>query len=249
MELHELPDLSDWRLIEVWTVEESALLWAGIDPMDHPQVRMVDLRKIVSAVQFKKASTFQRAIAEAICGGTLPFVEAWEEVSDYQNSYDKEVEFPDLPDHSRIIPYMTRLNQAAFIKWAQSKKMWSFRQQVLATAKQVGKALYIEDSATIIDIPTNVSVLTLAQPAYMDREHPCSPDELVAASEAWEAVTKNGPPKSNGKANRAAIRQYLDSHPEYKFFAEAAKERICTVSNWDKKGGATPTPKIRRNTN
>jgi len=33
VELHELPDLSDWRLIEVWSIEEAAMLWAGIDPM------------------------------------------------------------------------------------------------------------------------------------------------------------------------------------------------------------------------
>lgn len=243
MQLHELPDLRDWRLIEVWTVEEAALLWAGIDPMDHPHVRIVELRHIVSPIQFKKASTFQRAIAEAICGGTLPFVEAWEEISDYQNSYEREVEFPDLPDHSRILPYMTRINQAAYIKWALGKKMWSLRQQSMLMAKQFEKERYIEDAVTTIHPSTITPALVYAQPMYMDPEHPFSPEELVAATEAWEAVTKNGSPKNSGKAIRAAIRQYLDNHKKFKFFAEAAKERICTVTNWDKKGGATPTPK------
>jgi len=131
VELHELPDLSDWRLIEVWSIEEAAMLWAGIDPMEHVDVRLSDLKHAVSLLQYRKAFTFQRAIAEAVCGGTLPFVEAWEEHNDYNNGpWDKKIEFPELPEHSLIVHHLTRVSQAAFMKWAQSKKMWSLKQSL-----------------------------------------------------------------------------------------------------------------------
>ena len=32
--IDKLPDLSDWLIVEVWTIEEAALLWAGINPLD-----------------------------------------------------------------------------------------------------------------------------------------------------------------------------------------------------------------------
>lgn len=30
--LADMPDLSDWRLAPLWTLEQAALLWAGINP-------------------------------------------------------------------------------------------------------------------------------------------------------------------------------------------------------------------------
>ena len=44
MELHQLPDLSGWRYVEIWTLEEVAMLWAGIDPADHDGNRLHSLK-------------------------------------------------------------------------------------------------------------------------------------------------------------------------------------------------------------
>lgn len=244
MDLHELPDLSDWLLIEVWTVEEAAMLWAGIDPMEHAGIRLLDLKHAVTPLQYRKASAFQRAISEAVCGGTLPFVEAWEDCSDYNNSYDKEVEFPELPQHSSIIYYKTRINQAAFMKWAQSKRMLSMRQHLKRVLPNQGSegTRMVGDGYNTIEMQMPGQTLALPPPSYLDANNPLSPAELRAAHDAWVAVTQDGNPKSSGTAVRAAMLRFLNSHPEHSSLGTAAKERICTVANWDKKGGATRTP-------
>lgn len=244
MDLNALPDLSDWLLIEVWTVEEAAMLWAGIDPMEHTGVRLLDLKNVLTPLQHRKASAFQRAISEAVCGGTLPFVEAWEDYSDYNNSYDKEVEFPDLPQHSSIIYHKTRINQAAFMKWAQSKKMLSMRQHLkrVLTSRESENTRMLDDGDKTIEMQVSGQTLALPAPSYLDTSNPLSPAELRAAHDAWVAVTQDGNPKSSGTAVRAAMLKFLNNHPEHCFLGTAAKERICTVANWDKKGGATRTP-------
>jgi hypothetical protein len=56
------------------------------------------------------------------------------------------------------------------------------------------------------------------------------------------AVTQDGNPENSGTAIRAAMLRFLNGHPEHSRLGTAAKERICTVANWDKKGGATQTP-------
>jgi hypothetical protein len=238
VERFDIPDLSDWRFVEIWTIEEAALLWAGINPIEHMNVRLNDLKHIVAPYQYSKACIYQRAITEAVCGGTLEFVTAWEEHHDGLESYGKEVEFPDLPEHDRIIRHLTRIKQAAFIKWADNKKMLSIKQQ----KQQQEKRREVRDDDTVIKMQPTEKKLAIAGPLYLDPPHPLSATELMAANEAWLAVTQDGNPKSSGTAVRAAIMKFLDNHAKWNSLGSAAKERICTVANWDKKGGATKTP-------
>ena len=49
MEIHQLPDLSDWLYVEVWTLEETAMLWAAIDPADNIGIRFSDLYKSIGS--------------------------------------------------------------------------------------------------------------------------------------------------------------------------------------------------------
>lgn len=237
MDQHELPDLSDWRFVEVWTIEEAALLWAAVNPVEHMGTRLKDLRHVLSLQQYSKACIYQRAIIEAVCGGSLGFVTAWEDHQDFNNSYEKEIEFPDLPAHSYIIPHMTRVNQAAFIKWADGKKMLSVKQQNQKLRQQENY-----DVGTIIEMQAPDKFIAIAAPLYLDPSHPWSPAELRAAHDAWMAVTTDGNPKSSGTAVRAAIMKFLENHPTHSALGTAAKERVCTVANWDKKGGAARTP-------
>ena len=248
MEPQDHLDLSDWQFVEVWTIEETALIWAGVNPIAHIGTRLHDLKGMIAPDQYSKACIFQRAIAEAVCGGTLAFVAAWEDREDYQNSYVREVEFPDLPDQNSIIHYMTRINQAAFIKWAQSKKMWSSKQQrKQALLKQVPQLRNtVIDAENIIEMEGPAKTLALAPPPYLDPTHPLSAAELVAANEAWLAVIQDGDPKNSGTAVRAAIMKFLNNHPTHRSLGSAAKERVCTVANWDKKGGAARTPGAKK---
>lgn len=221
------------------------MLWAAIDPMDYENRRLCELKGVIRVLQYKKAGTFQRAIAEAVCGGTLPFVRAWELHDDYQNGpWEKEVDFPNLPDSNKIIHHMTRIAQAAFMKWVRSKKIPSYREFVQKNQEHHGGMVTIvtEPAAEPVLMESANQVLALPGMSYLDPANPCSPQELRAATEAWAAVTGDGDPRIKGAAVRAALRKWLDAHLEYQGMSNEAKERICTVANWNKKGGATGTP-------
>ena len=222
------------------------MLWAAIDPMDHENTRLHELKSVLRLLQYKKAGTYQRAISEAVCAGTLSFVNAWELRDDYQNGpYDYEVTFPNLPNNNKIIHHMTRVSQAAFMKWAKSKNIPSFRQYIQQT-QQKSLQENIANSSDIellADDEINpAKMLALAAPSYLDRTNPLSPAELRAAHDAWHAVTENGDPKASGASVKESIMKFLNAHDEYKSFSREAKLRISTVANYDKKGGAPKTP-------
>lgn len=240
MDIRQLPDLSDWRFVEVWTLEEAAMLWAAIDPMAHQGERLAELAHQIDQTQHKKALLFLRAAIEAVCAGTLSFTEAWEEFDDPMNGiWSKKVDFPDTPNPIHILPHMTRVQQAAFLKWAQNKRIPSFRQSLRnARTTDVHHAKAV---ATLVPKPQQETVLLLAKPSPLDKDHPCHAVELRAGFEAWEAVVSTGEHEA-GKSPKAAVMAVLDAHPEYSKLSNEAKTRISTVANWNKGGGATKTP-------
>lgn len=67
-----------------------------------------------------------------------------------------------------------------------------------------------------------------------DKLSPTYPPELDLALQAWRAVLKSN---EKGKP-KARIRAWLDNNTT---LSNEAKERIATVANWDKLGGATRT--------
>lgn len=235
----DLPNLKDWLNVEIWTIEEAAMLWAAIDPYEHPGSRITEIKSLVHSEQHRKAMICQRAILEAVCSGTLPFSRAVELHNDHNGDWEKEVSFPDTPDPEKIIPHKTRITQAAFLKWVKGKNIPSYRSLVIHAANKASKSEM--ESTPYIELQKPV-VHLLAAPTYMDAEHPMSPEELRAANDAWHAVTKDGDPRDSGKAIRTALRKYLDEHPRYSALSNEAKERICTVTNWNRKGGAPRTP-------
>jgi hypothetical protein len=121
LNIHTLPDLSGWRVIEVWTIEEAAMIWAGLDPIDHQVDDLDKIKGLVSERQYKKSWIARRAFVEAISQGTLPFVNAYEWNSSGYDCWAEEVIFPNLPDANRTITNRTRIAQAALLKWAKGK--------------------------------------------------------------------------------------------------------------------------------
>lgn len=246
MRVTDLPDLSDWQKVEVWTVDEAALLWSAIDPdslrnthVNFNQSLLDQLFDSVDPVRERKAKIYRRAIIEAICGGTLPFARAIELHDDYQNGeWGKEVLFPDLPDPEKMISSRTRVQQAAFIKWAKSKNIPSYREQV-TRADALAKKPEIKaiEMAAIA-----VQPLALAAPAYLDPDNPLSPAELRAAHNAWNAITENGSHEVVGMSAKEAVLKFLNENQEYKLLSREARLRIATLTNWNKKGGAPKTP-------
>lgn len=241
MKLHELPDLRDWRYVEVWTLEEAAMLWAGIDPIEHDGCRLQDLSFFVSKQQHRKALIFLRAAVEAVSAGTLSFNEAWELHEDL-NSYcwEAKIKFPELPDPSKLIPHKTRVQQAAFIKWAGSKNIYSYRQEIRREELRVIKPF----TSPITEIGesnmhTKAETLELPAPDFLDPSNPTSPRELRAGVEVWQTITSQNM-HDKGKSIKSVAKEVLNE--SYKDFSESAKDRIATMVNWKPEGGAPKTP-------
>ena len=213
------------------------MLWAAIDPLEHDGVRLAKRKAKIPTGQYKKALLFLRAVSEALCAGTLPCTEAWEE--DYDDStgaWCRKVEHPGLPDPTQVAAHLTRVTQAAFMKWVQSKNMPSYRQSIIQAKKAQLLAV-----AQAEQQPTPPATLLLPTPAFLDPSNPLSPVEMRVAADVWEIVVSTGAHKGT-KSPKKAIRHILDTHPEYSIFSNEAKERISTVANWNKNGGATETP-------
>lgn len=242
MDVEDLPDLTGWLHVEVWTLEEAAMLWAAIDPMDYPNRRLADLGKSIHPMQFKKALILVRAAKEAVCAGTLPFTDAWEERRDDQgNEWSTKVEFPKLPEPVYVSSDMTRVKQAAFLKWASEKKIPSVRQS-LRSASSVQQPIQATE-VVLEHIPANQSepALLLAAPSPLDTDHPCHPPELRAATEVWTEVVTSEAYKGT-KTPKTVITEVLNTNPKYAGISEDAKRRIAVTANWNKKGGPPKTP-------
>lgn len=249
MELHDLPDLSDWQKVEVWTIDEAALLWSAIDPdslidthIDFNKALLGQLFGTVDPVQERKAKIYRRAIIEAVCAGTLSFVSSVEMHDDFQNGpWEKEIDFPDLPKHNKIIAHMTRINQAAFIKWANGKNIPSLRKQL----QKQSPIQRIIDIKLPEKIDNNSSqILALAAPSYLDHQNPRYSAKLAAAVKAWEAITDPG-----NKTPKQALEAWLRANAaELGLLGDdgkpinAAMIECSTMANWRTKGGPAKTP-------
>ncbi len=208
------------------------MIWAAIDPMDHYRKRLIELERDIPPKRYKKAFLFLRAVSEAVCAGSLPFTEAWEEHYEYNGECTK-VQFPDLPSPSSIATHLTRINQAAFLKWVASKNIPSYRQQVMR-AKAVSPAL--------VSIPKNKPELLTVAPEFLDPEHECSPEDARIGKEAWDIVVSNRL-HERGKTPKQALTQVLQSpaFAHYKL-GKGTIEHISSVFNWRKQGGPAKTP-------
>ena len=248
--VEKLPDLSDWQKVEVWTVDEAALLWSAIDPdslvdthIDFNLALSGQLFDSINPVQERKAKIYRRAIIEAICGGTLPFTRAIELHYDYQNGdWEKDVPFPDLPDPEKIITSRTRVQQAAFIKWAKSKNIPSYREQVKRANDLAERNRFVDSLKETPQKEVDATPSLLPPPPLLRADHPLAPVELLAAKEVWEAVANDKSLLENGKSFKTNALEILNQDDKYKAYSKDAKERISIVVNPNKKGGAPKTP-------
>ena len=241
MNLDDLPDLSGWRIIPIWTIKEAALIWSAVDPWDYADIDIFDLKGKLTLSQYKKALSFQRAACEDVCRGILPFEEAFEKQDDWQNGpWYKEVEFPEIPRHDRIAPDKTRITLAAIILWAKKKQILTYRQ--ILEMGQTRSLVAVGTKADPDDAPDIQTLQLLGPPPFLDPQHPLASAEIRASHDAWNAIAAMGSPEMNGAEIKAAVRKFLDGHEEYKNFPEQAKDRVSTVTNGKKKGGPPRTP-------
>lgn len=111
-----------------------------------------------------------------------------------------------------------------FIDWALSKRIrpdwldWAIDTKLYTPKKQRNLPAITQNTPTAPEF---------------DKVNPTYPPELAIALEAWRAVST-----SEGKGKpKARIKAWLETNAPK--LSKEAKERIATVANWEKLGGAT----------
>lgn len=229
MNSEELPDLTDWLIVEVWTLEEAAMLWAAIDPLDHPGVRINELGKEVPFSRRRKAMVYQRAAVEAVCAGTLPFVVAKELYQDdNMNEWITAVAPNSLPDRDKVIAHRTAVKSAAYMSWANSKGIKSYRR------------LYARPEISVV--VDQAAMPALPKPDFRDLSNPRAAKELITAMDIWEESSGDDYIDGVSPNPKQVAMKAIERHEIGKNLSAAAKKRIATLVNWSPDGGCPKTP-------
>lgn len=214
--------LTDFLLFDYWHAESAIWVLAGFN---YPDIENIDTENYVTRIdQFSNPK--------------------WEDLLNpnaYQNASDVEklADFKKLQDNfNRLHDFLQKsqkgFNQdecesdkfyspAYFIEWALSKKM---RPDWLDWA--IENDLYKPEQVT--EQPTQTTILP-----SLDKNSPTYPLELDWAIQAWQAISTTN---DKGKP-KALTHKWLNENASK--LSKEAKERIATVVNWDKLGGATRT--------
>ncbi|WP_448977453.1 hypothetical protein [Neisseria sp.] len=124
--LADMPDLSDWRLAPLWTLEQAALLWAGINPA------FFTFRDIWQEHPRKQARA--KIALQAFSGGivlktlTVHELYLFDERGDAYCGNQKTTAF----SMNDIAPNDTTIMQDVLISWASKERVLSLRQTIQA---------------------------------------------------------------------------------------------------------------------
>lgn len=211
MKLEDLPDLSDWQFVEVFTLEEAAFLWGGIDPATFPERSLEGIQSEIHPHQFNKAWIARKSFKEAICMGTLPFIIAYETHEQWNSEpWEKAIDFPNLPDIRFIDTRLTRVSQAALRKWAKGK-VPSLRQKL----KQNLVISQIEENQpqTSLLLPSSYTTkaIELLQNHVSENLAGLAPEERFTAAEQKEWLRNQG--ERQGLSQREIDSVYAVARP------------------------------------
>jgi len=219
--------LEYWKLCDSFTVVQAALLIIGVNPTGYDYIDR--------SLSHDRPDNFNAAFAalkNAINDGKLKATirrEAWEQGWNENPEQDERM---DHDERGKWIIYK------AYPDWDQSTVSredlteWLFN-------RNFKPPFFFEQPKTTDSLPD-----------YLDKEHPQYSPKLAAAVRAWEAVTTDPKYRNNGKTAKANLARWLTAHAgEFglvkeggEINADAIKNQIAKVANWDREGGAPKTP-------
>jgi len=222
------------------------MLTAGADPLEWESVDQLKKR---NHPNWRYAAICLRTLCHEVCTGEVKcidvFVEEWDS---YGNRMREHIELLNLTmAHAEQIDVSaTRLTRKSLYDWYKRKGLMpdtAHSQQVAHRKGMVIDALPVEPQ-----IVTATTSAPLLPPPYLDPHNPLSPPELRVAAEAWHAITAQGDPRERGQGvHDALVRWITENKTELQErhkvrLGTKAVERIAIVTNWNKAGGAAPTP-------
>lgn len=119
----DLPDLTDWAYVPIWTLEQAILIWAGIDPAFYGYHNLPKFHP----AQIRRARIAQQAFTTGIALRTLI---AHELYLRYQDGCGVEL----ANQQKAIFSYhdidigMTTIQQMAIVEWARKQRIPTIKQ-------------------------------------------------------------------------------------------------------------------------
>jgi hypothetical protein len=203
-----------WKLCEAFSVIQAALLITGEDPIVHLDSIANDEFWLQPIGFDAILAALETSIISGKLKATIKWVtrQTWTEDDFTLVSYDTDV----LDRHRTFIAHDDLVN------WLSSR---NFK-----------PAFFFEQKTDA--------------PGYLDPKHQNYSPKLAAAIRAWEAVTSDPKYSTYGKSAKTNIENWLYSHAaEFNLVkdngeinADAIKNQIAKVANWQTDGGAPKTP-------
>ena len=152
LRLSDLPDLRDWRLSPILTIEQAALLWGGIDPFFHT---FETIKTAVHPMQCRRAAIARQAFLSGIVLKTLTVHELF--LYDQRNEWTYRAD-PKTADYSiaDIDISQTLVMTNVLIAWAIKQGVtglgYDLRQKELEAGEQQAKQQADGQTAPVLQI-------------------------------------------------------------------------------------------------
>ena len=206
-EINDYPNLTHWKHVEEFTLEEAALLLAGIDPLE----TSLEQVKQLNHVRWKNAYGYMKALQSAIRQGVITLVRCIGFI-EYDTFNGAEVEYKDIKQSDRNYILSVKLSivsRSALFGWIERAKIQYIRPtKKIEQQKEVPIQEYIAND-------NNTPVLSL--PYY---GHKSDGLDYVddAIKQFWATFDESDP---NTAPTRKEIVNYLKSKGATQNMAEA----------------------------
>jgi hypothetical protein len=236
-------DLSHWHLVNRLTLEQAAHLAVGFDPNLSEELSTAQKAKVrlLTKVLYDAFVVAYRKAENKLAGLTAPpeiiAPDIWDVSLGELNSYELLCDLSDALEDPLNQP-LPKLNTDRYPgTFGRDELNYWFLWKGWPTCYDFCHESSSGIGAHSIFLPRRQQSMEEVTQIFLSRlnkNSPTYPPELDAALRAWHEVSTT---EGKGKP-KARIRAWLDSNTD---LSNEAKERIATVANWDKVGGASRT--------
>ncbi|QWA12767.1 hypothetical protein GTU79_08770 [Sodalis ligni] len=235
-------DLTHWKTVQEFNIEQAALLLAGIDPYDFPG-GLIEVRN-ERHERWKMAWGFSSGLISAIRRGTLTPIICMGELkkwNDWEKEFYYEHEVIKQTDRTKEISKTeTILTRDSLFFWVESEKVDFVRRSnpKIAIEREIIDYNFVENSSLDVNQNSAETPTTLLLPEY---EHQSEGLEFIkdAIKQFWSTYD---PDDKSTAPNRDDVRDYLVSIGATVNLAKAVDEVLRPFEL--KKGGRRPSKHI-----
>ncbi|MDO4642012.1 MAG: hypothetical protein Q4A84_10005 [Neisseria sp.] len=213
----ELPDLSDWKLPPLYTIEQAALLWGGIDPSTISNFQ--EAEKIAHPAQYRRACIARQAFLSGIILRTLTVQQLFL-VNDFNGSLYPANQKTDSFSIDEVCISQTLVMRDVLIEWAKREQCYTLRQTLSKNKTPQVKTETITQPETTLKIESKP-----LQPSYPTPEFEVA---CTVVKEYWNKLEKGKKPPKEAEI-QDFIAKTLEKHLGCKP-SQAAITRVDTLT-------------------